>query len=131
MARARHRARPRGGDQDRVKILDFGLAKILETEISDDDETAALPTATDTTSGAMLGTMGYMAPEQLRGERVDIRTDVFAFGCVLYELLCGRRPFAGGSTAEHISAVLRDEPAPLDDSIPLRLQAIVGRCLEK
>ena len=73
-----------------------------------EDETAAL--SSDTAAGTLLGTMGYMAPEQLRSEPVDVRTDVFAFGCVLYEMLSGRRPFAGGSSAEHISAVLRDEP---------------------
>ena len=82
---------------NRVKILDFGLAKILETETSDEDETAAL--SSDTAAGTLLGTMGYMAPEQLRGDPVDVRTDVFSLGCVLYELLSGRRPFAGGSSA--------------------------------
>jgi len=114
---------------NRVKILDFGLAKILETEVSDEDETAAL--SSDTAAGALLGTMGYMAPEQLRGDPVDSRTDVFSFGCVFYELLSGRRPFAGGSSAEHISAVLRDEPPPLDEAVPHSLRAIVQRCLEK
>ena len=114
---------------NRVKILDFGLAKILVTEISTEEETAALPS--DTAAGTLLGTMGYMAPEQLRGDPVDTRTDVFAFGCVLYEMLSGRRPFAGGSSAEYVSAALRDDPAPLDDSLSLGLRAIVRRCLEK
>ncbi len=114
---------------NRVKILDFGLAKILETEIADEDETAAL--SSDTAAGTLLGTMGYMAPEQLRGDPVDTRTDVFAFGCVLYEMLSGRRPFAGGSSADYVSAALRDDPAPLDDSLSLGLRAIVRRCLEK
>jgi len=114
---------------NRVKILDFGLAKILETEIADKDETAAL--SSDTAAGTLLGTMGYMAPEQLRGDPVDTRTDVFAFGCVLYEMLSGRRPFAGGSSADYVSAALRDDPAPLDDALSLGLRAIVRRCLEK
>ena len=114
---------------NRVKILDFGLAKILETEIADEDETAVL--STDTAAGTLLGTMGYMAPEQLRGDPVDTRTDVFAFGCVLYEMLSGRRPFAGGSSADYVSAALRDDPAPLDDALSLGLRAIVRRCLEK
>jgi serine/threonine protein kinase/tetratricopeptide (TPR) repeat protein len=114
---------------NRVKILDFGLAKILETETADEDETAAL--SSDTAAGTLLGTMGYMAPEQLRGDPVDTRTDVFAFGCVLYEMLSGRRPFAGGSSADYVSAALRDDPAPLEDSLSLGLRAIVRRCLEK
>ncbi len=114
---------------NRVKILDFGLAKILETEIADEDETAAL--SSDTAAGTLLGTMGYMAPEQLRGDPVDTRTDVFAFGCVLYEMLSGRRPFAGGSSADYVSAALRDDPAPLEDSLSVGLRAIVRRCLEK
>ena len=114
---------------NRVKILDFGLAKILETEIADEDETAAL--SSDTAAGTLLGTMGYMAPEQLRGDPVDTRTDIFAFGCVLYEMLSGRRPFAGGSSADYVSAALRDDPAPLDDALSLGLRAIVRRCLEK
>ncbi len=75
--------------------------------------------------------MGYMAPEQLRGDPVDTRTDVFAFGCVLYEMLSGRRPFAGGSSADYVSAALRDDPAPLEDSLSVGLRAIVRRCLEK
>ncbi len=106
---------------NRVKILDFGLAKILVTEIATEEETAALPS--DTAAGTLLGTMGYMAPEQLRGDPVDTRTDVFAFGCVLYEMLSGRRPFAGGSSAEYISAALRDDPAPLDDAVSVTLRA--------
>jgi len=114
---------------NRVKILDFGLAKILETEIADEEETAAL--SSDTAAGTLLGTMGYMAPEQLRGDPVDTRTDVFAFGCVLYEMLSGRRPFAGGSSADYVSAALRDDPAPLEDSLSVSLRAIVRRCLEK
>ena len=114
---------------NRVKILDFGLAKILEPEVADEEETATV--SSDTAAGKLLGTMGYMAPEQLKGAPVDTRTDVFAFGCVLYELLSGRRPFAGGSSAEHISAVLRDDPAPLEQTICVSLRAIVRRCLEK
>ena len=114
---------------NRVKILDFGLAKILETEISTEEETAAL--SSDTAAGTLLGTMGYMAPEQLRGDPVDTRTDVFSFGCVLYEMLSGTRPFAGGSSADYVSAALRDDPAPLDDNLSVSVRAIVRRCLEK
>ena len=114
---------------NRVKILDFGLAKILETEISDESKTATL--SEDTAAGTLLGTMGYMAPEQLRGDPVDTRTDIFAFGCLLYEMLSGRRPFAGGSSADYVSAALRDDPPPLDDSLSVSLRAVVRRCLEK
>jgi len=114
---------------EQLRILDFGLAKIFQPEGGDtaEDETIS----DDTASGAVLGTMGYMAPEQLRGDPVDNRTDYFALGCVLYEMLSGRRPFAGGSSAEHVSAVLRDDPAPLDERLPVSLRMAVGRCLEK
>ena len=112
-----------------LKILDFGLAKILAQET--EDATQAETVTDDTEAGRVLGTMGYMAPEQLRGEPVDVRTDVFALGCVLYEMLAGRRPFVGGSSAEHASAVLRDDPPPLDEALPLPLRTVVRRCLEK
>ena len=116
----------RGG---KVKILDFGLAKILEP---DDFDMASDETVSEATeAGTLLGTMGYMAPEQLRGEPVDTTTDVFALGCLLYEMLSGRRPFAGGSRAEQISSVLRDDPEPLPPRIPLTLRSVVRRCLEK
>jgi TolB-like protein len=112
-----------------VKILDFGLAKILEPEDFDMDAGETVTEATE--AGTMLGTMGYMAPEQLRGEPVDTSTDVYALGCMLYEMLTGRRPFAGGSRAEQISSVLRDDPEPLPSSISPTLRAVVRRCLEK
>jgi serine/threonine-protein kinase len=112
-----------------IKILDFGLAKILEPEDFDmvADETISEPTE----AGTLLGTMGYMAPEQLRSDPVDTTTDVFALGCILYEMLIGRRPFAGGSRAEQISSVLRDDPKPLPTELPLTLRTVVRRCLEK
>jgi len=112
-----------------IKILDFGLAKILDPDDFDmvGDETISEPTE----AGTLLGTMGYMAPEQLRSEPVDTTTDVFALGCILYEMLTGRRPFAGGSRAEQISSVLRDDPEPLPSILPLTLRSVVRRCLEK
>jgi TolB-like protein/Tfp pilus assembly protein PilF/predicted Ser/Thr protein kinase len=103
-----------------VKVLDFGLAK-LETP-SDAD-------ATQTMEGTIMGTAAYMSPEQAQGRPLDERSDIFSFGAVLYELLSGNRPFTGGSIAEVLSAVLRDEPAPLN--APEAVAAIVRRCLAK
>jgi serine/threonine protein kinase len=103
-----------------AKILDFGLAK-LTTE-SDSD-------ATKTIEGTILGTAAYMSPEQAQGKPLDERSDIFSFGAVLYELLSGRRPFAGGSMVEVLSAVLRDDPAPL--KAPEAVADIVRRCLAK
>jgi hypothetical protein len=82
----------------------------------------------------VLGTVGYMAPEQVRGEEVDSRSDIFALGCVLYEMLAGRRPFTGASAADSMSAVLRDDPAPiveLRSGLPPGLDSVVHHCLEK
>src|SRR5580704_3958596 len=103
-----------------AKLLDFGLAKL--TTDSDRDVTM-------TAEGAVAGTPAYMAPEQAEGKPLDERSDVFSFGAVLYEMLSGQRAFAGNSTAQVLSAVLRDEPAPLH--APAELQRIVGRCLAK
>jgi eukaryotic-like serine/threonine-protein kinase len=103
-----------------AKLLDFGLAK-LTTE-SDSD-------ATQTIEGTVLGTAAYMAPEQAEGKLLDERSDVFSFGAVLYEMLSGNRAFRGNSTAAVLSAVLRDDPEPLQ--APADLQRIIGRCLAK
>jgi TolB-like protein/predicted Ser/Thr protein kinase len=103
-----------------VKLLDFGLAKLLSS-----DESAASLTA----DGSVMGTPAYMSPEQARGDAVDERSDVFSFGAVLYELQSGRRAFAGSSSAEIISSVLRDEPAPL--TAPDSLTRIAEQCLRK
>ena len=117
----------------RVKILDFGLAKLAEP----DGERARtdLPTRrVNTDSGAVMGTMGYMSPEQLRGQPVDPRTDIFSFGAVLYEMLAGRRPFHKDSAADTISAVLKEDPPDLaetNQSISPALDRVVRRCLEK
>src|SRR5215813_2039304 len=103
-----------------VKLLDFGLAKLLSSDQNDPVMTA---------DGLVMGTPAYMSPEQAQGQVVDERSDVFSFGTVLYELLSGRRAFAGSTTAESISSVLRDEPAPL--TAPDSLTEITARCLGK
>jgi len=114
-----------------VKILDFGLAKQNRCRAA--TLTRSAPAA-ETEPGVVLGTIGYMAPEQVKGEPADGRSDIFSLGCVLYEMLAGRPPFGGATPAETLAAILRDEPRSLDelaDSVPPRLAAIVRRCLEK
>ncbi len=118
-----------------VKILDFGLAK-LTLPMSGSAIDAATTIAGGTATGVVMGTVGYMAPEQVRGERVDARADLFSFGCVLYELLSGRRAFRGATHADTLSAILRDEPPPLaarDAAAPIApgLAHVVERCLAK
>ena len=117
-----------------VKILDFGLAtgrrRALASQSTDTLSTAAGETAI----GGFAGTLGYCAPEQLRGEPVDWRADLFALGCILYELLTGRRAFTGATPADIAASVLAREPAPLaalGADVPLDLEAVVGRCLRK
>ncbi len=116
-----------------VKILDFGLAKLAAPSGADEaGQTATVVEAT--VAGTTLGTVGYMSPEQLRGQHVDQRTDIFAFGCVLYELLSGKRAFARETAADTIAAVLSRDPAPFggpSSAVPPALEAIVRRCLEK
>jgi len=116
----------------RVKILDFGLAQI-KLPIEEDAETATL-TPAGTVPGTVMGTLGYMSPEQLRGEPADGRSDIFSLGCVLYEMVGGRAPFLQASTAETSAAILKEEPAPLSASgatLPAELERTVRRCLEK
>lgn len=115
----------------RVKILDFGLAKLVQG--SPDDEGATIP-AMGTAAGAVLGTPGYMAPEQVRGQVCDARADVFAFGAILYEMLTGQRAFRRDTPAETMTAVLREDPAEISDTmhpVSPALDRIVRRCLEK
>jgi len=116
-----------------VKILDFGIAKLAAPKVREGLEGPA--TEVDATeAGMMLGTLGYMSPEQVRGMRCDHRTDIFAFGCVLYEMLSGKRAFSGETAADTITAILSKDPAPLDgpsSAVPPGLQGIVQRSLEK
>ena len=114
----------------RVKILDFGLAKLIGAE---QDNRSQQPTLASE-PGMVLGTVGYMSPEQVRGQAVDHRSDIFSFGAILYEMLVGARAFQRGSAVETMSAILKDEPPDLKSkhgSIPPGLEAIVRRCLEK
>ena len=107
-----------------VKILDFGLAK--QRRPTPDSTTADL-----TDEGMVLGTAGYMSPEQVRGEPADHRSDLFSFGLVLHETLSGKRAFSGASSVEVMHAILKDDPAELPASVPPALALIVRRCLEK
>jgi Tol biopolymer transport system component len=119
---------------DRVKILDFGLAKLTQPVISSSTFTEA-PTAVPSTEvGVVLGTVGYMSPEQVMGKPLDARSDLFSLGVVLYELLAGKRPFQRATSPETMSAILREEPPELsvtDGNISPGLERIVRHCLEK
>ncbi len=122
----------------RVKILDFGIAKLTRPEEPGQTAGAAQgagQTATiDTDPGLVMGTAGYMAPEQVRGLPTDHRSDIFAFGAILYEILSGRRAFRGDTNAETMTSILREEPPEIarqDRPIPPALDRIVRHCLEK
>jgi serine/threonine protein kinase len=118
----------------RVKILDFGLSKLIQPEASGRALTE-MPTATaGTEPGVVLGTLGYMSPEQVRGQVVDSRSDIFSFGAVFYEMLSGKRAFAGNSAADTLSAILMTEPPDLavtGRDTPAVVERIVRHCLEK
>ena len=116
-----------------TKILDFGLAKPSST-ISDGVEGSRLPTMTETSPGTIMGTAGYMSPEQAMGKPVDFRSDQFSLGAILYEMATGRRAFHRGSAPETLTAVIREDPEPiaaLNPEIPAALRWIVERCLAK
>jgi Tol biopolymer transport system component len=115
----------------RVKILDFGLAKLMQPITSEQDG----PTLTEgTEAGVVMGTVGYMAPEQVRGQATDHRADIFAFGAILYEMLAGKRAFQKPTSPETMSAILNEDPPGISQvtaNIPPALQRVVHRCLEK
>jgi serine/threonine protein kinase/Tol biopolymer transport system component len=113
--------------EGRAKILDFGLAKQVEAVAPD----GATRKQALTQDGVVMGTIGYMAPEQVRGQPAEIRSDIFAFGSVLYEMVSGVRAFGGDSMAEVMSAILKEDPAALGERVPRHLQDVVLRCLEK
>jgi serine/threonine protein kinase/Tfp pilus assembly protein PilF len=117
----------------RVKLLDFGLARLRGPESVPGRETEAPTAAIATEPGVVMGTVGYMSPEQVRGQAADHRSDIFALGAVLYEMLSGKRAFRGASAADTMSAVLNAEPelAPAFSTAEPALAQIVRRCLEK
>jgi serine/threonine protein kinase len=116
----------------RVKILDFGVAKLQPSP--EDGGRSVEELTTVTKSGAVVGTVAYMSPEQLRGKAVDHRSDIFSVGAILYEMLTGRRAFRGETEVDTITAVLRENPPEVNleqASVPVAFQQIVGHCLEK
>jgi eukaryotic-like serine/threonine-protein kinase len=115
--------------EERVKVLDFGLAKLAPPKES---PTTLAPTVT--MPGVVVGTMGYMSPEQLRGLATDHRTDIFAFGAILYEMIMGKRTFLKPTEADTISAILNEEPPPISQfspDTPVAMERLIRRCLEK
>src|SRR5204863_8613134 len=117
-----------------VKVLDFGLAKAIDAGAPPSDATRS-PTLSlgATRAGTILGTAAYMSPEQARGRPADKRADVWAFGCVLYEMLTGARAFQGEDISDTLAAILRGEPewAVLPGDVPPPIQTLIRRCLEK
>jgi serine/threonine protein kinase len=113
-----------------VKVLDFGLAKMAPQA----DAEGATVTIPQTGEGSILGTLQYMAPEQLEGQGADARSDIFAFGLILYELITGQRPFTGKSRASLIASILKEQPPPMQELQPLTpasLERVIQTCLEK
>jgi len=119
--------------QGRVKVLDFGLAKLTGPADATPID-SELSTEMRTREGVVMGTMPYMSPEQLQGQAVDHRTDIFSLGVILYEMASGRRPFQGRSSAALVSSILRDTPRPLSEvrpDLPAKCNELIARCLEK
>ena len=115
-----------------VKILDFGLARPVEMPASDEANSPTILRRTD--PGAIMGTVGYMSPEQVKGVAADHRSDVFSLGCVLFEMAAGRKPFERPTAAETMTAVLREDPSEVtrtDGAVPASLDQIIRHCLEK
>jgi eukaryotic-like serine/threonine-protein kinase len=117
----------------RLKILDFGLAKLIQA--NGIERQTDIPTRrADTGPGVVMGTVGYMSPEQVRGQRIDHRSDIFAFGAILYEILSGQRAFSGQSAADTMSAILREDPPDLsatNHNVSPAFERLVDHCLEK
>ena len=120
-------------EDGRAKILDFGLAKLTQPDQGDSSSDAAT-VQVQTDAGLVMGTAGYMSPEQVRGKVADQRSDLFSFGAILYEMVSGKRAFHGDSPADTMSAILKDEPPELSETarnVPPALERIVRHCLEK
>ena len=117
-------------NEGQLKILDFGIAKLLAPTASESAETPASPRP-HTATGAIVGTVGYMSPEQVRGRPVDGRSDLFSFGAIFHEMLCGCSPFERDTAVETGYAVLSADPPELPAEVPAALKRIVQRCLEK
>jgi TolB-like protein/Flp pilus assembly protein TadD len=115
--------------ENRLKVLDFSLAKRLPASEMAEATTLTQPSLTE--AGAIIGTLAYMAPEQLKGKAADARSDVWAFGVVLYEMAVGARPFRGSTGYELSSAILNQTPSPLPPTLPAPLAAVIERCLAK
>ncbi|MCI0416568.1 protein kinase [bacterium] len=118
--------------EGRIKVLDFGLAKLMRDD--SDPDSSRMETHAQTEAGIVLGTMPYMSPEQIQGKRLDHRSDIFSLGIIFYEMITGRRPFHGDTSAELISAIMRDTPGPVGDlkaGTPEHLERIIRRCLMK
>src|SRR5215831_2042224 len=115
-------------ERNQLKILDFGLAKLIKpsTSGSDTPHTVEL-----TALGTPFGTASYMSPEQARGERADARSDIFSLGVVMYEMFAGRLPFKGKTSVDVMHAVIHDEPAPIGENMPPRLQQIISKAMAK
>src|SRR5437016_4514196 len=119
---------------DRVKILDFGIAKLIEPVGEGIAQTDVVTRKVHTDPGTVIGTVGYMSPEQVRGHHVDHRSDIFSFGAVFYEMLTGRRAFRGESAVETLNAILKEEPREFSvakHNLAPALERIVFHCLEK
>jgi eukaryotic-like serine/threonine-protein kinase len=119
-------------NDDRVKILDFGLAKLTRPEADADPNAPTVQVNTE--PGQVMGTVGYMSPEQVRGKAADHRSDIFAFGSIFYEMLSGQRAFRGETPADTMSAILKEEPAELSETarnVPPSAERMVRHCLEK
>src|SRR5215510_3597041 len=118
--------------EGRVKILDFGLAKLTGTESG--ENASRLPTETGTSPGVVLGTVGYMSPEQAAGQALDFRSDQFSLGSILYEMATGKRAFQKATAIDTLSAILHEEPKSLGETAPeapAPLRWVVERCLAK
>jgi len=119
-------------NEGRAKILDFGLAKFTRPEVDASGNEPTQQVATD--AGTVMGTVGYMSPEQVRGKAADSRSDIFAFGAILYEMLSGKRAFHGDSSADTMSSILKEDPPDLAETnrnVSPALERIVRHCLEK